>query len=131
MIDLDNLQAAAEAATPGPWERSSSRSIESNTGDGSWTIVVDQLNDGIGAGVIEAADATFIATMNPAMALELVAAHRAALDRIARVEALHQPVDIEPSETICGHCSYRLPNGRYLGKVIEWPCPTVRALTEG
>lgn len=63
--------------------------------------------------------------------LELITAHRAALARIARVEALHEPVNIEPSETICGHCSYQLPNGRYFGKVIEWPCDTVRALTEG
>src|SRR5699024_4569584 len=53
-------------------------------------------------------------------------------DRLAatvdRVRALHRPVDIEPSETICGHCSYRLPNGRYFGKVAEWPCPTIAAI---
>ena len=47
---------------------------------------------------------------------------------IERVRALHQPVDIEPSETICGECSFRLPNGTYFGKVEEWPCPTLAAL---
>src|SRR5699024_11307185 len=45
---------------------------------------------------------------------------RAERDRLAatvdRVRALHRPVEIEPSETICGHCSSRLPNGRCFGK---------------
>ena len=41
---------------------------------------------------------------------------------------LHYPVEIEPSDTICGECSYQLPNGSYLGKIVEWPCPTIRAL---
>lgn len=45
----------------------------------------------MGAGVIEAPDAEFIAAANPAVVLELVAAHRAALARIDRVEALHRP----------------------------------------
>lgn len=45
-----------------------------------------------------------------------------------RVRALHRPVDIEPSETICGECSYRMPNGRYLQPVVEHPCPTIAAL---
>lgn len=54
-----------------------------------------------------------------------------ALARIAKVEALHQPVAIEPSEDICGHCSFQLPNGRYFGKVEEWPCETLLVLTEG
>ena len=44
------------------------------------------------------------------------------------VRELHYPVEIEPSDTICGECSYQLPNGRYLGKVVEYPCPTIRAL---
>lgn len=41
------------------------------------------------------------------------------------VRALHQPVEIEPSDTICQECSFQLENGRYFGKVVEWPCPTV------
>ncbi|MFF0816608.1 hypothetical protein ACFYVR_15875 [Rhodococcus sp. NPDC003318] len=49
----------------------------------------------------------------------------AALDR---VRALHRPVEVEPSDTICGECSYRLSNGRYFGKVEDYPCPTIRAL---
>ena len=44
-----------------------------------------------------------------------------------RVRALHRPVDVEPSDTICGECSYRMPNGRYL-PVVEHPCPTIDAL---
>lgn len=51
----------------------------------------------------------------------------------AAVLYLHRPVEVEPSETICGHCSWQLPNGRFFGKVTEWPCPTVALLnpTEG
>ena len=48
--------------------------------------------------------------------------------QIDAVRELHYPVEIEPSDTICGECSYQLPNGRYLGKVVEYPCPTIRAL---
>lgn len=62
-------------------------------------------------------DASFIATANPAMVLELVAAHRAALARIARVEALHQ--QHSGWRDICADCEN------------YWPCATVRALTEG
>ena len=48
-----------------------------------------------------------------------------------RVRALHRPVDIEPSDTICGECSYGLRNGRYLPPVVEYPCPTIAALDGG
>lgn len=44
---------------------------------------------------------------------------------------LHKPVDIEPSDTICGECSFQIANGRFLGKVEEWPCPTVLAIEAG
>lgn len=46
---------------------------------------------------------------------------------IERVRALHRPVEIEPSDTICGECSYRMPNGHYLQQV-DYPCPTIAAL---
>ena len=48
--------------------------------------------------------------------------------QIDAAREMHYPVEIEPSDTICGGCSYQLPNGRYLGKVVEYPCPTIRAL---
>ena len=44
------------------------------------------------------------------------------------VRELHYPVEVEPSDTICGECSYPLPDGQYLVKVVEYPCPTIRAL---
>lgn len=51
---------------------------------------------------------------------------------VATLEAvleLHKPVDVEPCDTICGECSYRLPNGRYM-PTVEHPCPTVTAINE-
>lgn len=55
---------------------------------------------------------------------------RLASARVAVAEARseHYAVEVEPSDTICGGCSWRLPNGRFFGKVIEWPCPAVGAL---
>lgn len=51
-----------------------------------------------------------------------------AADRIEEVRALHYPVSIEPSDTICHECSFQLPNGDFFGKVVEHPCPTINAL---
>lgn len=47
--------------------------------------------------------------------------------QVQAVRSLHRPVDIEPSDTICGECSNLMPNGRYL-PLVDWPCPTIRAL---
>lgn len=45
-------------------------------------------------------------------------------DAIGRVRALHVRVDLAPDAltTVCAHCcdSY--------GGVVDWPCPTIRAL---
>ena len=48
--------------------------------------------------------------------------------RLDAARELHYPVEVEPSDTICGECSYPLPDGQYLVKVVEYPCPTIRAL---
>lgn len=49
---------------------------------------------------------------------------------IQRVRDAHVAVEIEPSDTICKECSFRLPTGRYFGKIVEYPCPTIQALEE-
>lgn len=49
---------------------------------------------------------------------------------LERVRALHQPVDIEPSETICDACSTLRGTGenmRYF-PYEEYPCPTIQAI---
>lgn len=79
LIDLEELRELADAATPGKWERVSARSIEADLGDGSWQVVIDEMNDGVGAGVIEPADAEFIAAARAAVP-EL-------LERLAATEA--------------------------------------------
>lgn len=77
MIDLDALQAAAEAATPGPWTADCCSSANMVYGP----------SDSIGVDAVRA-DAVFIAAANPAVILELLTAHRDALARIARVESV-------------------------------------------
>ena len=52
-------------------------------------------------------------------------------DRLEAVKALHYSVEIEPSESVCAECSFRLPNGHYFGNIVEYPCPTVSALEGG
>lgn len=82
-IDLDALQAKAEAATPGTWD--------TNQFDDQHTI-----GNGLRAGegrycvagnIRRANDAAFIAAANPAVVLELVARLRAAEARADRLEA--------------------------------------------
>ncbi len=60
--------------------------------------------------------------------VRVIAKRDALAAAVERAEALHCPVDIEPSDTICHECSFQLPNGRYFGKVVEHPCPTLQAL---
>lgn len=52
---------------------------------------------------------------------------------VARIEALHSPVEVEPSETICAACSTQRGSGdtlRYF-PYVDWPCATIGALAGG
>lgn len=40
------------------------------------------------------------------------------------IERTHRRVDTESGDMICGYCSWQLPNGRFFGKVVKWPCET-------
>ena len=66
---------------------------------------------------------------------EIVEAERdEALAEVARlraaVEALHHPVEVEPSNTICRACSTARGSGETLRffPFVEWPCPTIAAI---
>ena len=52
---------------------------------------------------------------------------------IEAVKKLHRPISaeclgIEEIDSACAGCSGQLPNGRFVGKVVPYPCPTMRAL---
>lgn len=54
------------------------------------------------------------------------------LTALEKVLELHQPVEVEPSDTICKACSNAIGAGdtlRYM-PTEEWPCPTVQKLQE-
>lgn len=123
---LDALQAAAEAATPGPWKHSC---YGEERGNGSQSGCNVRCSDDEVAGEIWHFDASFLVAWNPAVALEFVAAQRVLLSRIARVEALHQPDSV--LSDYCEECSDFGTDSHPVGEFIEYPCPTVRALTEG
>ncbi|MFD6518169.1 hypothetical protein [Rhodococcus sp. NPDC060176] len=105
-VDVEHTKALEAAATPGPWSWDQMRSIVS---DADFTIVVDSFNDGVGAGVIESADAEFIAHARTALPA-LVAA-------VERVQALHTKSNQGYGEDdYCDCCG------------TIWPCLTIEAL---
>lgn len=111
---LATWRAVTEGATRGPWRarvHGYEIGIEGPVEDEQLIVVTYPVNP---------EDAAFIATTRTAMP-RLIAFAEAVL-------ALHRPVEVEPSDTICSECSTRLPNGRYL-PTVEWPCPTA-ALAE-
>lgn len=135
--DLDAIEQRANAATEGPWENYGGGEINQHFSlPEPWATVVSTdvacmayCYGGSAAGVERDEDAEFIAHARddvPALLAEV----RRLRSADERVRALHHPVEIEPSDTICGECSYRMPNGRYL-PVVEHPCPTIRALDAG
>ena len=46
---------------------------------------------------------------------------------LAEVRALHRPVDVEPSETICAECSplHGVGVKAFYLPTVEWPCSTI------
>lgn len=118
------IRTRLDRATHGPWE-------DYDPGDGTRRLYAPnevKLLGPLGEGrVLRAADADLIAHAREDLAYLLDEVERLR-SRIEAVRSLHQPVEVEPSETICRECSYQLPNGRFLGKVEEYPCPTRRAL---
>lgn len=113
---LDEIQGRADAATHGPWERDNDYDIMGRRPG----LSPDPELDPVIGHLERDEDDEFIAHAR-ADVPALVAALRAVLD-------LHKPVEVEPSDTICRECSFQLPNGRYFGRLEEWPCPTFRAI---
>lgn len=52
------------------------------------------------------------------------------VDALRAVLDLHKPVEVEPSDTICGECSHEITidGGPYFTSTAEWPCETVQAI---
>ncbi|MBL3699256.1 hypothetical protein [Leucobacter luti] len=156
MIDLDKLQAAAEAAIKDPDGR-------------PWQRFWDELTEGDVLELIERVrraheeadrlggiESRF---MGAAEERDVFKIERdEALARIARVEALHRRYGLFELEDSCPDISYehreehhhecadevgefycdQMPVGAVCdecrtkdGERVDWPCPTVRALTEG
>jgi len=72
MIDLNKIEAAAKAATPGLWEVKPSCNEIVNMDHGLLPFAISQGFTLIGALYEDGADATHIATANPAIVLEMV-----------------------------------------------------------
>ena len=115
---LAEIRARVENATPGPWEAipTADNAVVADDGDGYWTDVADRIET--------EADAEFIAASRTDLPALLAA--------VEAVRELHQPVEVEPSETICAGCSTLRGQGetaRYF-PFTEYPCPTVTRIQE-
>ena len=152
--DLTEIEARANAATEGPWYwRNSdinvyllgarSRAVMAFKRMGKQSAQPEfRDNDGLLHGVqkrniYDFADADFIAHARTDVADLLAEVKRLRADRLRLegtlrcIEALHHPVDVEPSETICAACSQPRPetDGPYY--VEEWPCATIQIINGG
>lgn len=121
---LDEMQDRCGAATPGPWTATYDDADK-------WTCITGRGRD-LGGGLWMVCPEVATCEGEPDGDAEFIAASRTSLPAtVAALKAvleLHRPVDVEPSDTICGECSFQLPNGRYFGKIVEWPCPTVATI---
>lgn len=119
---LGEIRARADAATEGPWTAEYSG---------------EQGNCVLPPGYQSTREAVAVTRLLSAQAdAELIANARTDLPALlAAVEAVmkrHRPVEVEPSETICAECSTLRGQGetaRYF-PFTEYPCPTVRAITD-
>ena len=152
--DLTEIEARVNAATEGPWYwRNSdinvyllgarSRAVMTFKRMGKQSAQPEfRDDDGLLHGVqkrniYDFADADFIAHARTDVADLLAEVKRLRADRLRlegtlrRIEALHHPVDVEPSETICAACSQPRPetDGPYY--VEEWPCATIQIINGG
>ena len=110
MIDLDQLKAAAEQATKGPWYATcSSDATEPCANDAIWTVgdMDDDENWNTDAGCsgygLYKKDADFIALFNPATALTLLARLEAAVKVVEAVSTLDWEFSEEHGPYICTH----------------------------
>lgn len=132
---LDQIEARAEAATPGPWEADVTEVSQHWSRPKPWVTVVSSevacmayCYGGSGRGIERETDAEFIAAARTDVPT-LVAALRAVLD-------LHcdagpsQGYDFGPdggygwADHCCATCG---AHGEY---GVEWPCPTVQAIAD-
>ena len=139
MNRLNEIEARANAATEGPWEWEGEAKAEWELGANSLVpsrrpddpVLYGYGYDASGIEVKTPADAEFIAHARTDVPwlLEQVERRDKALEA---VRALHKPVEVEPSETICSGCSTLRGQGetaRYF-PFTEYPCPTVTAIRQ-
>ena len=152
--DLTEIEARVNAATEGPWYWRNSDINVYLLGARSRAVMAFKRmgmqsaqpefrdDDGLLHGVqkrniYDFADADFIAHARTDVADLLAEVKRLRADHLRLegtvrcIEALHHPVDVEPSETICAACSQPRPetDGPYY--VEEWPCATIAIINGG
>lgn len=152
--ELVEIEARVNAATEGPWYWRNSNINVYLLGARSRAVMAFKRmgmqgaqpefrdDDGLLHGVqkrniSDFADADFIAHARTDVADLLAEVKRLRADRLRLegtlrcIEALHHPVDVEPSETICAACSQPRPetDGPYY--VEEWPCATIQIINGG
>ena len=121
---LDEIEAAAKAATPGPWV--------AEYGGGEEVVLPSDALSTLEAVCVtklfhRQADAKHIAGLSPDVALALVAEVRELRAKVERVRELHRPLSEYrlAGLNFCSHCledQFGQPESAY------WPCDTIDAL---
>lgn len=111
-----NARALLTGTTPGPWEARVLSEAQADVYDAQQMTLTGYEGDF----TLSAPDARLMAAA-PDLAARVIALEDG-------IRALHSPVDIEPSDTICSECSWQHRAGRFFGKVVAYPCPTIALL---
>ena len=116
---LDEIEAAAKAATPGPWV--------AEYGGGEEVVLPSDALSTLEAVCVtkllhRQADAKHIAGLSPDVALALVAEVRELRAKVERVREVHEPYGCSEPGCIdgCAECESE----------YGWPCDTIKALGE-
>ena len=116
---LDEIEAAARAATPGPWV--------AEYGGGEEVVLPSDALSTLEAVCVtkllhRQADAKHIAGLSPDVALALVAEVRELRAKVERVREVHEPYGCSEPGCIdgCAECESE----------YGWPCDTIKALGE-
>jgi len=116
---LDDIEAAARAATPGPWV--------AEYGGGEEVVLPSDALSTLEAVCVtkllhRQADAKHIAGLSPDVALALVAEVRELRAKVERVREVHEPYGCSEPGCIdgCAECESE----------YGWPCDTIKALGE-
>lgn len=127
-LDLDAIEARANAATSGPWCTDSWEIYQGTEYEPGLSTWIGETCRGMTSAEQDRADAAFVAAARTDVPA-LVAEVRRLRDQVAAVTALHEKGEHNGLD-ICLHCASQMfpPPETGIWSESAWPCATLRAL---